>query len=69
MHDVAELLFVLDSRPMVSRAIWNSAPGEGGAPIWPAATCRFCSRIARATSAVVRPRTASFSGSSHTRMA
>ena len=32
---------------MRSSAIWNSVPGAGGAPIWPAATCTFCSRIER----------------------
>ena len=32
-------------RPCVFSASWNSEPSAGGAPIWPAATCRFCSRI------------------------
>ena len=34
-------------RPAALSAIWNSVPFEGGAPSWPAATCTFCSRIAR----------------------
>ena len=40
----------------------------GGAPSCPAATCTFCSRMAFTTSPVVRPRAATFSGSSQTRI-
>jgi hypothetical protein len=49
---------------------WNSVPlREGGAPITPAATWAFCSRIAAMTSLDVRPRAASFCGSSQMRIA
>jgi len=44
-------------------------PALGEAPMTPAATCTFCSRMARTTSPAVRPRWATFWGSSQTRMA
>src|SRR5437899_898144 len=57
------------SRPSVSSGNWNDRvrPG-GGWPIRPGAAARFCARIAAATSNAVKPRPASFCGSSHTRM-
>ncbi len=55
-------------RPWVLIDSWKSvAPGAGGAPREPAATWRFCSRIALTTSDAVRLREATFSGSSQTR--
>ena len=57
------------SRPRVLRVYWKSWPlGTGGWPIWPAATCTFCSRKTRITSPTVRFRDCSLSGSSQTRM-
>ena len=55
-------------RPWALMASSNCAFCAGGAPIWPAATCTFCSRMALMTSPLVSPRAASFCGSSHTRM-
>ncbi len=46
--------------------LWES--GAGGWPIWPAATCTFCSRIAPSTSSVVMPRDFRRWGSSQIRM-
>ena len=57
------------SRPCALISNWNVVSvGAGGAPSTPAATCTFCSRIARTTSVAVNWRAASLSGSSHTRM-
>ena len=53
---------LIDSCSGTSRAL-------GEPPMTPAATCTFCSRIARTASLAVRPRCATFCGSSHTRMA
>ena len=55
-------------RPWVLMASWKLVlPGAGGAPRAPAATWRFCSRMAVTTSLAVRPREATLSGSSQTR--
>ena len=57
------------SRPRVDRVRLNACPvGAGSSPIWPAATCLFCSLIAFTTSAAVRFRVFNSSGSSQTRM-
>ena len=57
------------SRPCVLIVNWNVVSvGTGGSPSRPAATCTFCSRIARTTSLAVSSRAASLSGSSQTRM-
>ena len=57
------------SRPCALIRSWKVVSvGAGGAPSTPAATCTFCSRIARTTSVAVSSRAASLSGSSHTRM-
>ncbi len=56
------------SRPWVLIDNWKSvAPGAGGAPRAPAATWRFCSRMALTTSLAVRLREATLFGSSQTR--
>ena len=58
----------LTRRPWVLIDSWKLVePGAGGAPSWPAATWRFCSRIAATTSLAVRLREAVLFGSSHTR--
>jgi hypothetical protein len=58
------------SRPCALIDSWVSMPGTpGDAPTTPAAACTFCSRIARTTSLADRPRSATFCGSSHTRIA
>ncbi|XQU71160.1 hypothetical protein OJJOAM_003949 [Cupriavidus sp. H18C1] len=57
-------------RPCALTDSCRSVPGsDGEAPITPAATCTFCSRIARTTSLAASWRSAIFSGSSHTRIA
>ena len=57
------------SRPCVRIVYWNCWSGSlGAAPIWPAATCTFCSRTARTTSLVAMPRLAMRPASSHIRM-
>ncbi len=56
-------------RPCAFTESCRSAPGSAGeAPITPAATCTFCSRMALTTSAATSLRSAIFSGFSHTRM-
>ena len=58
------------SRPSVVTGTCSSTgPAAGSWPSWPAATCTFCSRSARTTSPALRPRLASASGSSQTRIA
>ncbi|MCY1422235.1 hypothetical protein D3C76_1008990 [compost metagenome] len=58
----------LTRRPWVLTDSWKLvAPGAGGAPSWPAATWRFCSRMAVTTSVAVRLREATLFGSSQTR--
>ncbi|MNN51364.1 hypothetical protein D3C81_1659950 [compost metagenome] len=58
----------LTRRPWVLIDSWKLvAFGAGGAPRAPAATWRFCSRIALTTSVAVRLREATLFGSSHTR--
>ncbi len=55
-------------RPWVLTDSWKLlALGAGGAPSWPAATCRFCSRMAVTTSVAVTLRDAVLFGSSQTR--
>ena len=57
------------SLPRVVIVNWVRWPGTvGDWPTLPAATWRFCSRRAAATSPALRPRIASFSGSSQIRM-
>ena len=57
------------SRPCALTESWKVvSEGAGGAPSVPAATCTFCSRMARTTSVAVSCRAASLSGSSQTRM-
>lgn len=46
----------------------GTSPSVGEAPITPAATCTFCSRMALTTSPAVMPRWATFCGSSQTRI-
>ena len=59
----------LFSRPCELTDSWNVvSDGLGGAPSTPAATCTFCSRIARTTSVAVSWRADSLSGSSQIRM-
>ncbi len=65
-----------ENSPSVCRRPWAltlSCSGTsvllGDAPITPAATCTFCSRMARTTSEAVSPCWATFCGSSQTRMA
>jgi hypothetical protein len=54
---VLEFLFRHQAPLRVDGVSWNAfSPGEGWAPSAPAATCRFCSRIARTMSLAVRPR-------------
>ncbi|MNF83244.1 hypothetical protein D3C84_655640 [compost metagenome] len=58
----------LTRRPWVLIDSWKLlSAAAGGAPRAPAATWRFCSRIASTTSEAVRPREATWCGSSHTR--
>ena len=60
----------LVSRPLALIVYWNCwSPGTGGAPICPAETSRFCSRMAAMKSPGVIPRLASREGSSQIRMA
>ena len=47
----------------------GTSPWVGDAPMMPAATWTFCSRMALTTSMAVRPRWATRLGSSQTRMA
>ncbi|MCY1534615.1 hypothetical protein D9M68_699930 [compost metagenome] len=55
-------------RPWVLIESWKLLPAsDGGAPRAPAATWRFCSRMALTTSVAVRLREATLFGSSHTR--
>ncbi len=56
-------------RPSVCTVSVN-APGDvaGAWLIEPAATCRLAARMAMMTSEAVRPRAATFAGSSHTRI-
>ena len=57
-------------RPRAFTDNCSGVPGsDGDAPITPAATCTFCSRIACTTSSADSPRCATFCGSSHTRIA
>ena len=57
------------SRPRTDERICLTWPSTaGGWPIWPSATCTFCSRMALTTSVTVRLRDASLSGSSQIRM-
>ena len=56
-------------RPTVLTVSWKSASLAGPWPMTPAATCTFCSRIAATTSPAVRLRSATFCGSSQTRIA
>jgi hypothetical protein len=59
-----------ESRPTARTLTWKVWPGGAGCcPTWPAATCTFCSRSAATTSEAVRPRAATRTGSSHSRMA
>ena len=58
------------SRPLALIGSSKSAPvGEGEAPITPAATSAFCSRIALTMSLAERLRAATLSGSSQMRIA
>ena len=60
----------LARRPRALTSSSNAAaPVAGWLPTTPAATCTFCSRIARTTSLAARPREATFAGSSQTRIA
>ena len=68
-HDVAELLDRAQAALGVDQGQEVAVVGIGSAPSWPAETCTFCSRIARTTSPAVRPREATLSGSSQTRIA
>ena len=57
------------SRPSAwIESVKSRAPGCGGAPIAPAETCTFCSRIARTISPAVIARAATWSGSSQMRI-
>ena len=57
------------SRPCALIESWRSSPGRPGeAPMTPAAACTFCARISFTTSVAERPRSATFCGSSHTRI-
>jgi hypothetical protein len=59
----------LCSRPWALIESWRSRPGKPGeAPTTPAAACTFCAWISRTTSPAERPRSATFCGSSHTRI-
>ncbi len=71
--DVAEVLLVDEAalrveRDLEARLAIRRLPAPPAEPSWPAATCAFCSRIALATSPAVRPRAATFSGSSQMRI-
>ena len=60
----------VDSRPCALIETWKSAGRPwGGAPMEPADTWTFCSRMARSTSPAAMPRAAARSGSSQTRIA
>jgi hypothetical protein len=57
------------SRPTARTLIWKACPAcDGGCPIWPAATCTFCSRSAFTTSPAVSLRLAIRAGSSQSRI-
>ena len=59
----------LCSRPWALIESCRSRPGRlGEAPTTPAAACTFCARISRTMSLADRPRSATFCGSSHTRI-
>ena len=64
-----EQRFRADSLSIIDTAngIWRADAASGEAPTEPAATCRFCVRMAATTSPAVRPRAAMRSGSSQTR--
>ena len=57
------------SRPWVFKVSWNCESLAGDAPTTPAATCTFCSRMAATMSEAIKPRAATFCGSSQTRIA
>jgi hypothetical protein len=66
--DVGELVLAGQPAARVDRELEGGVDGRGGAPSTPAATCTFCSRMARMTSVVVSCLDARRSGSSQTRM-